>query len=244
MIVKCSIFIMAFLAAVLFIEYASAESICNFSVEAKTTSALLDEIPSINTALNACSAEVPPQLKKLMTNGILLLDITDASDIAVTIKDGKIIGVEKVEGGAYSYKITLSSCQLDSILSKENPVGAFASYYLSGKATIKAHGLINKLKLSFGKIFIKSAFKGMQVHTAECEASSNSAASAKKPKNCGDAYLPSHRNYQVAKENWDKWLAETGHVCQTQTSERPKDGECKYLYEDIINNDKKWLCWY
>ena len=235
---KREILIVGLFAIVFNLYLISAASSCPIKIEAKSTSALLAEIPSINTALQNCQTVIPSQLKKVMTNGVLLLEITDNDDIAVTIQNGAVTSVSKVDGGAYTYKLTITSCQLDVILSKENPTGAFASYYLSGKANLGASGFFNKMKLFFGKIFIKSAFKKIQVPVEDCN-----AEASKKPSNCYETYMQGFEEYQYAKQNWDKWLNETGHVCQTQTAERP-NGECKYLYEQIKNNDKKWLCWY
>lgn len=224
---------------ILGIQSVYAASGCPVKPDAKTTAALIAEVPSINTALQSCPTAVPAQMKKLVKNGIFLLQITDNSDIAATIADGNITGVSVVEGGNYAYKVTLTSCQLDNILSKGNPIGAFSAYYLSGKANLGAKGFVNKVKLFFGKFFMKSAFKQAQIAVDDC------TANGARPENCYDTYLPGYQEYSdpKVKEIWDARLAETGEVCQTQTSERPK-GDCKYLYEQIKNNDKKWVCWY
>ena len=65
-----------------------------------------------------------------------------------------------------------------------------------------------------------------------------------KPSNCYETYMEGHREYQYGKKTWDQWKAETKGVCQTQTAEPPKGGNCVHLFEQIAGNDKKWLCWY
>lgn len=149
--------------------FVSAEnSSCPISVNAKSTSALISEIPSINAGLQSCPIEIPSQLKRLIKNGIFLVSINNNSDIAATIVNGNITSVQLTESGAYTYKITLSSCQLDVILSKQNPVGAFASYYLSGKADLGASGFFNRVKLFFAKLFLKPAFKNVEIPVDDC----------------------------------------------------------------------------
>jgi len=318
------------------VSIVSAE--CPIKISAKTTSALLSEVPSIDSQLKSCSTEVPSELKKLITNGVFLLEITDNDDVYIDITEGIITGVRIGTEGKYDYRATVSSCNLDVILSKENGMGAFAAYYLSGKANLGASGFINKIKLFFGKMFARGALRNIQVPVEDCVASSdiptyngfnvcefyqaplvtkklvtctaykagdsfcvnsmgskdaralkcddtglvicgipcgksapsmcaadinrkrgNNAApisfcnnqgvvgtttnSGEKPSNCYETYMQGHSEYQYAKAQWDAWLAETGNICQTQTSEKP-NGDCKYLYEQIKGNDKKWLCWY
>lgn len=227
--------------ALFFVSLSFVSADCPVKVKAKTTPQLLVEASTINADLANCPTAVPNQLKKLITNGQFLLQITDADDIVATIKSGNVTEVKVSEGAKYTYKITVTSCQLDNILSKENPAGAFAAYYLSGKANLGASGVTNKVKLWFAKFFIKPAFKRIKVDVDDCTASSSGA----RPENCFDTYMPGYQEYNdpKVKEIWDARLAETGDVCQTQTSEAPK-GECKYLYEQIKNNDKKWVCWY
>ena len=236
-------FVFAFL--ILSTYMVSSASGCPVKVDAKSTSVLIAEVPAINTALQSCPTAVPSQLKKLIKNGVLLLEITDADDIAGTIVNGNLTSVSISNGSAYSYKLTLSSCQLDNILSKENQAGAFAAYYLSGKANLGASGFANKVKLWFGKLFLKSAFKKIQVPVEDC---TNAAKEeSKKPSNCYETFMPGYEEYSnpETKKVWDQRLAETGHVCQTQTATPPSnDGKCKYTYEQIKNNDKKWVCWY
>ena len=224
---------------------ASAASGCPVKVDAKSTSALIAEVPAINTALQSCPTAVPSQLSKLIKNGVLLLEISDADDISANITNGNATGVSVVNGSSYAYKITLSSCQLDNILSKQNPAGAFAAYYLSGKANLGASGFVNKVKLWFGKLFIKPAFKKIQVDVEDCTGVVKEES--KKPSNCFETYMPGYEEYSnpETKKVWDQRFAETGHVCQTQTAAAPSnDGKCKYTYEQIKNNDKKWVCWY
>jgi hypothetical protein len=65
-----------------------------------------------------------------------------------------------------------------------------------------------------------------------------------KPSNCYEANMYGASEYQFAKAEWDRRLAETGHICQTQTAEMPKGGKCEYTYQQIAGGDSKWLCWY
>jgi len=238
---KIIFFMFAFGIFVLLSSIVSAE--CPIKVEAKTASALIAEIPSIDSDLASCPISIPSQMKKLVKNGDFLVSITDNDDIVATITEGNITSVKVQEGAPFDYKVTLSSCQLDNILSKENKVGAFAAYYLSGNANLGASGFVNKVKLWFAKRFAKSSLKDIQVAVDDCV---NVTIKDNKPSNCYETYLPGYSEYSdpKVKEEWDKRLRETGNVCQTQTSEAPKGGECKYLYEQIKNNDKKWVCWY
>ena len=148
-------------------------------------------------------------------------------------------GVRGIRGVSTTYTT------FTTFLSKENQIGAFAAYYLSGKANLGASGFANKIKLWFAKLFIKPAFKKIQVAVADCS-NQTTKKEAKEPKNCYATYIQGYEEYgnPETKKIWDQRLAETGHVCQTQTAERPKDGDCKYFYEQIKNNDKKWVCWY
>jgi len=235
-------FIIAFGIMFIFLAYGVSALGCPVKPTAKTTSALLAEIPSINDALKTCPMEIPSQMKKLITNGVFLLEITDNDDISATINQGNLTEVKIGDSSSYNYKISVSSCQLDNILSKQNPVGAFAAYYLSGKANLGAKGFVNKIKLWIGKMFLKPALNKVKVAVDDCTNSTN----AKEPKNCYATYMAGYSEYSdpQVKEIWDQRFAETGHICQTQTAEKPKDGDCKYLYEQIKNNDKKWVCWY
>ncbi len=214
----------------------SAQTCAPISVTAKTTSALLAEIPSINTKLQTCPFAVPPQATKLIKDGILLVEISDAEDIAITISQGMITGVN-TGSSKYTYKIVLASCQLDAILQSSDKFSTFMSYVGSGSATIQASGFLNKIKLWFGKKVLKGT------GSAPVDACAKKAGT--KPENCFETYLPGYTEYSdpKVKEEWDKRSSETAGVCQTQTSERPK-GDCKYTYEQIKNNDKKWVCWY
>ncbi|MEK6918697.1 MAG: hypothetical protein AABW73_01530 [Nanoarchaeota archaeon] len=338
---KLLVFSILLVSLIIFSSGVMAAS-CPIKVEAKTTKALLAEIPSINTQLTDCKTETPSQLKKLITNGVFLVEITDNDDIYISITDGIITGVSVANEGKYSYRATMSSCNLDVMLKKPNTMAAFASYYLSGKADLGASGIVNKVKLFFGKMFAKGTLKdiasvvedcapatdeisgytgyqvcefyqapkvtkklvtctaykagdsfcvtsmGKDARALKCDDTGvvvcgikcgqkapsmcasdinrkrgNNAAplsfceeeikmtdtktstKGKKPSNCYETYMQGHEQYQFAKMQWDAWLAETGNICQTQTAEKPKsDGECKYLYEQIKNGDKKWLCWY
>ena len=232
------------------LSFVSAHDDCSFTVKAKTTSSFLIEIPAINTQLQTCPQELPVQIQKLIKDGIFWVEITDADDVYANINAGHITSVTKGTPTKYDYKATLSSCAIDNMLQKENAVGAFAAFYLSGKANLGASGFTNKIKLWFGKLFLKSALKKQKIEVSDsCEAAvraemneTNKTKSVKEPVGCFETYMQGHAAYQSGKAQWDAWYAETGHVCQTQTSKRPEG--CKYLYEEIQNNDKKWVCWY
>src|SRR3989338_2262178 len=95
---KSSKLVFIFLATIISLSVVSAA--CPIKVNSKTTSDLLNELPSINTDLQTCPTAVPSQLTKLIKNGVLLVEITDNDDIAVTIKKGMVTSVQKMNGGS------------------------------------------------------------------------------------------------------------------------------------------------
>jgi len=143
--------IMPLLIALSFISVSAHE--CELNADIKTTSQLLSQVDSLNTKLQDCPQEVPSQMQRLIKDGVFWLEITDTEDVYATIAAGHIIGVAKGIPEKYDYKTTMSGCVIDNILQKENAVGAFAAYYLSGKANLGASGFVNKVKLWFGKLF-------------------------------------------------------------------------------------------
>jgi len=237
--------IILFAAILLLIGFVSAAECPKLDI--KTVDDAVSRISEISSNLQSCSPDVSGQLKRLITNGIFLIDVTDKTKFYVRIKNGTVAGVS-LSGDKYDYKTSMSECVANNILSKENKMGAFSAYYLGGKANLGASGLINKVKLWFGKLFAGEAFKSAQIPVESCENATikDTSAAKNKPTNCYETYMEGHKEYRYGKAEWDRRKAETKGVCQTATSEAPKGGKCEYLFEQIepTTGDKKWLCWY
>lgn len=221
----------------------------NCTVDKPTSSDdLINNIDKYNSALAACTVQIPSQAKFVLKNGILELDITDKQPVYITIDNGFVTFVS-LNSDRSSYKISMDSCVLDEILASPDTIGTFAAYYTSGILGISANGFFGRLKFFFVSPFLKSGLKSVAGTTSgDCENRDETAVTVSgdggKPENCYETYMEGHEQYQYAKEQWDQWKAETNGVCQTQTAERPQGGNCVYLFEQIKNNDKKWLCWY
>lgn len=218
---------------------------CSQINKPKNTQELLNNVGNYNSALSSCSVALPSALTKVLKNGVLLIDITDLNQqVYVFVSSGNITGVSLNQQTKYSYSVKIESCVLDGILSSPDSLGAFASYYLSGQAKLSGGSFFNKLKLWIASPFLKGGLKQAQVQVTNSCNSTTVLSGNGKPENCYETYMEGHEAYQYAKEEWDKRKAETKGVCQTQTAEAPKGGNCVYLFEEIKNNDKKWVCWY
>ena len=238
------IFLAVFLSVFL-IGAVSAADNCLTSLDAKSTADLISKIPSIDASLQACPVAVPSQLKKIFSNGVIFIDITDGEKIAITISGGKITGIKVGQPSTYTQKLSLTTCVLDVILSKENKIGAFAAYYLSGKAQLGAKGFFNRIKLAIAKPFLNFGLKKVQTPVEDTCSDAKKTDAKNKPENCYETYMEGHKEYQYGKANWDKWKAETKGVCQTQINEI-KGGKCEYTFQQIepTTGSTKWLCWY
>ncbi len=236
---RTGVFVLLFLFS---FSFALAAENCSSFDKPKSSSDFFNQIESMNSALATCPIQVPTQLQKVINHGVLVVDIVDAKSVYITISNGNIASVSLSDPGKYVYRVRMTSCVLNDILSKQDSLNAFAAYYLSGQAKLSAGGFVSKIKLFFLSPFIKSGLK--QMPATETVACAGDLTPKNKPTNCYETYMEGHKEYQYGKKNWDEWKAKTKGVCQTQNAEAPKDGKCEYLFEQISGNDKKWLCWY
>ena len=139
---------------------------CSFKPGAKSTVDFLAELPSLEAQLIGCPVPLDANARRLLGSNDaaqLTIDRRDGSltKVRFTIAGGALSSVKEAEG-AHSFEFRMDECTLDTILSADPRMGAFAYLYLQGKVAIIPKGFWNRIKFTLAKVFLNGAMKKQQ----------------------------------------------------------------------------------
>ncbi len=215
------------------VAFASAASTC-LTINSKTTSAYLNELPSINAQLSSCAISVPQQASSLLKDGNVLVSIKMNSGITeqfyVTIASQKLSSFTRGKPASFTHEARLSEVTFDKILNSNDATNEILSGIKSKKITIIPTGVVNKMKWFFAKLFLPKPSSSLTTPTG-------------KPKDCDETYLPGHRDYVANKALWDSYSADTDKVCQSIYG-KGQPSPCVHGVQLSLEGNPYYLCWY
>jgi len=139
---------------------------CGFDIAAKSTQALLNEVPTLDSSVKSCSPQIKSPLDMIFGTDKIELKIFmnggTTERILFTIVDEKLTAVKRNPSETPDYVVTIGQCELDAVLASSNKIGAAAYAYKQKKLKISGVGFTNSFKLIFLKPIFSIAFGKLQ----------------------------------------------------------------------------------
>jgi len=231
------LFLVAF--ASLFLVSLATAATCPV-IQSKTTSAYLNEIPSISSQLQNCPIQVPSQASSIVKDDNILVTIAMTSGATeqfyLTIKNLQVTAITNGLPLSYSHEVTLSEATLDKILASSDPKNEILAGMKNKEIRIKASTLVGKIKWFFAKFFLPNP-------TAPSAPATTPAGPTGKPDFCDETWLPGHKEYANNKVLWDGYSSNTDKVCQSQYG-KGIPSPCIHSVQLSIEGKPYYLCWY
>lgn len=151
----------------IFILVTAATYACEISIDAINTDAFIQEIPSLNEKVTACSPEIPGYMKVLYKNGDFNVKVGDSKQFMLTLTKGKLTSFTADISSKPSYTAYISEADFDKILQSENMMGTMAYMYKQKRAKIEANPFSRKITLFFIRPFLNFGMGKAQVPLEE-----------------------------------------------------------------------------
>ncbi|HUW43688.1 MAG TPA: hypothetical protein VMV95_01860 [Bacillota bacterium] len=131
----------------------------NETNEEITLDKLLNSKGEINTYLQENEVLIPGGADFLVKDGNILINISMNEGFQelfyIIVEEKRVIGIEEGVSEEISYEIKIDEETITEITQSENIGEKIVESYENKRIIIKAHGFGNKIKLFFGKIFLR-----------------------------------------------------------------------------------------
>lgn len=191
-----------------------------------------NEIPAVNADLSTCPVKLPSNLRFLVSNGNIAVNIAmndgSTTSFTVVIFGGEITNVN--QGASQNrFSLNLDENSADQVFASPDTTGTIIALFNQKKITTKSKNAFTSVKLAIARVGLRW-FGGSSAPPAKIYP---------KPKNCDETFLAGHRQYAQNKELWDGYSAQSDGVCQ---SAQPVS--CKFNVQLSIEGRPYYLCWY
>jgi hypothetical protein len=140
------------------LAFVSAGVDCSEISKATNTAEFIEEIPSINNALEECEAVLPSSAGFLISSGNILasIEMNDGTtkDFHIVLDKKRFVSIKEGSGQSFKFKAIIDEETLDKIISSEDSAAEALAAYEAGKIKVEAKGIVNKIKLMIAKMFI------------------------------------------------------------------------------------------
>lgn len=228
----------AYLASAVFVlSIAVAAAACPVTLSAKDTSALLAEVPQLNTDLSTCPTAIPSPMNRLVGSGNVQFNILrndgSTASLLITTAGGQVTGVT-VGTGTARWLATIAEPNLDRVLSSSTRGTAITNAWLRGQLVIRANPFFTRLTWFFTRPFVRSA----------ANKAVTQQVAASRPANCDETYMNGWTEYVPNKATWDSYMAQADGICQVKTGSYPDASKCVQSVQLSRGNTPFYLCWY